>query len=110
MCVCVYIYIYIHTYIYTHTRTQTHRPIYENSQLIIDYKIKFVVCTRTHVVTYIKLRRAGHISRVGTSKTPQKISEGTTYGSAAVRKRDRRDDQEMPERKSQKEQYMAVQQ
>ena len=31
-------------------------------------------------------RRAGHISRVGISKTPKKISEGTIYGSRAVGK------------------------
>jgi hypothetical protein len=63
-----------------------YRPIHENVPQTIHYKIKFMVYIRTHVVTYIKLTRAGHISRVGISKTPKKISEGTIYGSGAVGK------------------------
>jgi hypothetical protein len=45
-----------------------------------------MVYIRTHVVTYIKIRTAGHTSRVGISKTPKKISEGTIYGTRAVGK------------------------
>jgi hypothetical protein len=40
-----------------------------------------MVDIRTRVVT-----RAGHTSRVGISKTPKKISEGTIYSSRTVGK------------------------
>jgi hypothetical protein len=37
-----------------------------------------------YIRIHIKLRTAGHISRMGMSKTPKKISEGTIYSSRTV--------------------------
>jgi hypothetical protein len=45
-----------------------------------------MIYRRTHVVTHIKLRTAGHICKVGISKAPRKILEGKIYGSRAVGK------------------------